>query len=99
MEKETQEQIELTGIAYNRKGGAVVDVDGTHYWIEGLDSWEDRINEQKVKVSGVLATRADNPVIPDTLSEIAQGIPTPPDQLEANRNRYWVLNASWELVQ
>jgi hypothetical protein len=44
------------GTALNRKGGAVIDVHGEHYWIDGMDSWDDKYRDKMVVVTGQVGT-------------------------------------------
>lgn len=97
---ESPQKIDVIGIAYNQKGGAVVDVKNTIYWIDGLHSWEDRFLEKPVRVWGDWVVRYDNPVFLDTGTIIQQGIPvSSQEELEAQKTRNWILNASYEPVR
>jgi hypothetical protein len=90
----------LTGIAQNQKGGAVIVVDGVTYWIDGLMSWEDRYAGHPVRVWGEVIVRNDNPVFLDTGVVISQGIPVESEKnLRANQQRFWILNARYELLR
>lgn len=85
-------KIEITGIAYDRKGGAIVDSKSIHYWIEGKESWENKYLNKKVIVKGLLDIREDNPVFIDNSEIKAQGIPVSSEkELEKNKKRFWIL--------
>lgn len=94
---------EIQGIAYNRKGGAVVATDSVHYWIEGKSYWEDKYLDKTVIVKGELLLRNDNPVFLDTgdTGELKiQGIPVhTQEELERNRKRYWLKDVKISLVK
>jgi hypothetical protein len=82
----------------NRKGGAVIDVHGEHYWIDGMDSWDDKYRDKMVVVTGKLEPRDDNPVALANDDVISQGIPVETEaELEANRERLWIVDAEVSL--
>lgn len=90
----------LTGIAQNQKGGAVLIANDVTYWIDGLMSWEDRYSGQPVRVWGEVIVRNDNPVFLDTSEIISQGIPVESEKnLRANQQRFWIINAKYELIR
>ena len=91
---------EIQGIAYNRKGGAVVATDSLHYWIDGKDSWEDQYLNKTIIVKGIIEKRNDNPVFLDTGELKMQGIPVHTRQeLKNNRNRYWLKEVKISLAK
>lgn len=93
-------QMPLTGIAQNQKGGAVVVANDVTYWIDGLTSWDDRFANKPVRVWGEVIVRNDNPVFLDTGSVISQGIPVESEKsLRANQQRFWIVNARYELIR
>lgn len=87
----------ITGIAYNRKGGAVVqsNADAIHYWIEDLASWEPEQHGQPVTVTGTIEKRDDNPVFINSgnPNEVKQGIPVTDEvEYEKQKTRFWIRN-------
>lgn len=93
-------QMPITGIAENRKGGAVLVTDNQTYWIENLHSWDDQLLGRPVRVWGEVIVRSDNPVFLDTSKEVSQGIPVETEQeLRGQQNRFWILNPKYELVR
>lgn len=49
--------INITGTAYNGKGGALIITENNEtYYIGGLDSWEDSVLEKEVEVNGFIRT-------------------------------------------
>ena len=49
------EMITRSGVAQNGKGSAVlIAVDGTVYYIEGMDSWETDVVGRRIKITGIL---------------------------------------------
>lgn len=46
--------VELTGVAENAKGGAVLVVDGAPIYIRALDAWPQALRGTRVKVKGTL---------------------------------------------
>jgi hypothetical protein len=44
----------VIGTALNAKGAAVVVTDSGHYYLEGLDSWDEKYYGKQVKVTGTL---------------------------------------------
>ncbi|MBK7129219.1 MAG: hypothetical protein IPM74_08130 [Crocinitomicaceae bacterium] len=94
-----QVEFPISGIAENRKGGAVLIADQTTYWIENLYSWDDKVVSKQIKVWGDLVIRNDNPVFLDTGDIVSQGIPVETEEeLKAQANRFWILNMRFELV-
>ncbi len=92
-------EIEITGTAYDRKGGAVVATDSIHYWIENKNFWENEFLNKKVIIKGTLVKRNDNPVFLDTSEIKSQGIPVySKEQLEAQKGRFWIKNAKVNLA-
>ncbi len=85
-------QVEISGTAYDRKGGAVVATDSVHYWIENKDYWEDEFLNKKVIVKGTLVKRNDNPVFLDTSEIKSQGIPVySKDEYEAQKIKRFIF--------
>ncbi len=94
------EMVELSGIALNRKGGAVLDVDGEHYWIDGKDSWDDEYLNKTLKAIGKVESRDDNPVVLANDEVISQGIPVETEaELEANKSRLWFIATEFTIVE
>lgn len=90
----------LTGIAQNQKGGAVLIANDVTYWIDGLMSWDDRYSGQPVRIWGEVIVRNDNPVFLDTSEIISQGISEKSEEsLRANQQRFWIINAKYELIR
>ncbi|MBI3135352.1 MAG: hypothetical protein HYZ14_11815 [Bacteroidetes bacterium] len=93
-------EMPITGIAQNQKGGAVLVTKTQTYWIDGLTSWDDQWVDRPVRVWGDLMIRNDNPVFLDTSEIVSQGIPVETEEeLNAQRSRYWIINATYELVR
>ena len=96
------EEMEVVGIAANRKGGAVVisNTNGEHYWLEGLDSWSEEFHNKEVAVTGQLEERSDAPIFMDTSEIKSQGIPVyNEEQMESQAKRFWIINPSYQLVK
>lgn len=84
----------VKGIALNRKGGAIVESNSKQYWIDGLDSWEDKYLNKIVIVKGNIENRSDNPVFLDTSDVKVQGIPVnTEEELKNMKSRTWIINA------
>lgn len=49
-----RKKIIVTGIALNDKDGAIVKTDSSYYLISGLDAWDQRYHNKKIRVVGVL---------------------------------------------
>ena len=89
----------IKGIAYDRKGGAVVEHKSIHYWIEGKDSWEDKYLNKTVIVKGTIVEKNDNPVFLDTSDVKMQGIPVKTEEeLQSMSGRLWIINAEISLT-
>lgn len=87
-----EEYIVITGMAYNRKGGAIIELDSIHYWIDGMEYWEDEYVNKKVTVKGQINIRDDNPVFLDTSDIKMQGIPVySEEELNNNLYRTWLI--------
>lgn len=73
----------LVGTAENAKGGAVLLVDGTPVYLEGLAAWPDALVHAKVKATGV---RTRKQLLPeatvDASGAVSQGASGPQDVLE-----------------
>jgi|TARA_B100001964_G_C14178724_1_gene575129 hypothetical protein len=90
--------MKIEGMAHDRKGGAVIVTDSVHYWVDGRDYWEDEFSNKEVVAIGKIVIRGDNPVFLDTSEVKSQGIPVSTvEQLEANRNRHWIIISKIEL--
>lgn len=84
----------VKGIALNRKGGAIVESNSKQYWIDGLDSWEDKYLNKIVIVKGNIENRSDNPVFLDTNDVKVQGVPVnTEEELKNMKSRTWIINA------
>lgn len=55
----------VVGVAKNAKSGAIVDRDGTVYYVAGLAEWPDKVAGKRVEVTGTLgqAKLAPDPVV------------------------------------
>lgn len=73
----------LVGTAENAKGGAVLLVDDTPVYIEGLDAWPDALLHAKVKATGVRARKQYLPeATVDATGAVSQGAAGQQDVLE-----------------
>lgn len=98
-EVEALEIITFEGMAYNRKGGAVVQTDSLEYWIQDQHFWSEDTVNKRVHVKGEYEKRDDNPVFVDTADVAVQGIPVEtPEQAEAMKWRHWIRNAEITLL-
>ena len=87
-------QITIKGIAHNRKGGAIVECNSTHYWIKEKDSWDKTYLNKKVTVKGILSTEIDYTIFLDTGELKKQGVPVySEEQLEKNNKKNWINKA------
>jgi acylphosphatase len=59
-------KMEVTGYAENRKGGGVVlsVIDSASYFVEGIDSWDEKMVGKKIKVTGTLHIQHFDPLKP-----------------------------------
>ncbi len=93
-------QITIEGIAYNRKGGAIVECESIHYWIEGKDHWDDEYESKKVLVKGNMITSIDHRVFLDTNEIKYQGIPVNSEaELRSFNKMYIIKNAIISLAE
>jgi len=93
-------EMPMIGLPVNLKGGAVFVCDGTHYWVDGLDYWEDKFLEKPIKIWGDIVIRYDAPVFMDTSKLVSQGIPVySEEEMKAKSKRYWIINHKYELVR
>ncbi len=90
---------QIRGLAYDRKGGAIVECNSVHYWIQGKDYWEDKYLNKTVIVRGTIIKRNDNPVFLDTGEIKVQGIPVKTEEeLQTMNSRFWIINAEISLA-
>jgi hypothetical protein len=50
----TNKRITIVGMAQQAKEGAIVKSDSGHYYVDGLDEWDEKYYGKKVKVTGRL---------------------------------------------
>lgn len=90
----------IQGIAYNQKGGAVVQTETKTFWIDGLSSWDSKFEGKNIAVWGDVVQRDDNPVFLDTGKLVSQGIPVhSEEEMRNQQNRFWITNARFELIK
>jgi hypothetical protein len=95
----SKHNIVVIGKAYNAKDGAwILSIgDEKHYFLDGIVSWDEKIEGKKVKVRGRLLIEElkDEPRISP-----APGIPPPPipQQIEGTIKRT-ILKAKWKLIK
>jgi hypothetical protein len=84
-----QPKITVTGIAENRKGGAVVVVekDSISCYLAESTHWPGQINGKPVKVTGILQV--------DTIPPIGPG---EPERQQLTGITYTIVEPEWELV-
>lgn len=98
--KDSGIQMPIEGIAYNQKGGAVVQTETETFWIDGLHSWGAEYEGKKVAVWGDVMMRNDNPVFLDTGKIVSQGIPVHSEkEMRSQQSRTWIVNARYELIK
>ena len=87
-----QNQIEIIGKADNSKGGAVVvsNQDNKVYFLDGFDSWNEKIYGKTIKVKGKLLIKKIKE-IPKQL-----GLPIPQQMIGTKRT---ILEPNWELIK
>lgn len=91
-------EISVKGITHNRKGGAVVESNSIHYWIEGKDSWDENYLNKKVSVNGLLSIKKDPSVFLDTNEIKVQGIPVYSEEDLEKSKKYWIIKANIKLL-
>ncbi|MBK9191967.1 MAG: hypothetical protein IPM77_10875 [Crocinitomicaceae bacterium] len=98
--KDSANTMPIEGIAYNQKGGAVVQTETATFWIENLPSWDSKFEGKKIAVWGDVMMRNDNPVFLDTGKIVSQGIPVhSEEEMRNQQNRMWITNARYELIK
>lgn len=81
-------RITVVGIAENSKAAAVVVTDKGNYFVDGLDAWDKKFYQKKVKVTGRLVIREHAPQS------------TPTRQVQERVGKWQVLKRpKWELVE
>ena len=63
--KVVSQKFVVVGVAKNAKSGAIVDRDGTVYYVAGLMQWPDKLHGKRVEVTGTVAKAklAPDPVV------------------------------------
>lgn len=96
----TAQETTITGIAYNVKGGAIVQTDSMDYWIEGKESWEEIYYEKTIKVTGLLSLTEDSRVFVDTADIKIQGIPVKSKkEKDSYPKMVWIKPSRIEVVE
>lgn len=97
--QEKSDMVEIVGTAYDVKGGAIVQTDSVDYWVEGMDCWEEKYFQKKVKVIGELKYRKDNRVFVDTGELTIQGIPVKTkEEMDSYPDMVWIVPIKIELI-
>ena len=97
-----QETITVTGVARDAKQGAMLEGEERNHWIGDLEAWPDDMLNKRVKVTGRLEKRADQPVFHQLKPGEPQvsGIPVPEGtDLKAASVRQVITGARWELAE
>jgi len=99
--------VTVEGRAVNMKLGAVIEGEGGHLWIDGLDSWPEDLCKngdqgKRVRVTGTLIERHDLPVrypFKEGEHPVAAIIVPEGTDLYAASRRFLLKDARWTLAQ
>ncbi len=87
LDQNINKQVTIDSVARNAAAGAVVLVDDTPVYLEGLERWDSAHNGKQVTVSGLLFRESGDDVV-NAAGEYAHGIPD---------GRFVLKSPTWKL--